>query len=648
GGGELGQFKFHRLFNALLDADHPSQTFGAPECHEPLRPRLARHIDSGTLSSTDFCSYGVTVAGGVDVFAREPVGTADVSFSCSKTCGAALSLPVKAQRKDTIARGDFGKWITKNIDSWFAFAQRLGLGIEHMEDIVLVTGHHRTGSWTNIAFFENSRVTLGVQVTGGGVGASVNWQVSPEHIQGAMLSEGPSGRDLPEDQCIFVRGFRVVRAFKLFPRLKGAAGHTQDPGEHDRGPELEVIPISSFPKYKDPLHVLLEHIAERAPECDLALVHNDDLDRLCRTGDEISLETLLPAAVVTCDSLPSGNDTPRTNARGSMVALFSAELNSWGGGFCVSQRRATTPVSVSPPIHPVVQMSTPIPVATQAPTLQPRSRPSPQNPFQLDIHADESKESDDEHSPLSARSNHLGPATDVAQSPSNMIGVTPTYYDPEQDTQPQAQDYQHWIDNTYRQTSLVYPNNTSYPPQPSASDSLTSQPSVSHPRVQRQIQSHPTQRQSCVPTSWPQQPSVEFTQPSPSSNDPAYYLMTTTDQYSGMTDSTVRQQQQQYSSPAEHLTGTPGVALTSESDATLWSNSPAWTDNKPLLPHGTGLSNTPVSSVTFQTSPKPTGKRTLAQGKTKQRKRQKPETDTDDDDDVEANVGANIPRPNRL
>ncbi|KAH9172418.1 hypothetical protein EDB89DRAFT_899937 [Lactarius sanguifluus] len=259
--GFIREGKFHRLFNALLDADHPSQTFGVPEYHEPLRPSLATHIDSGTLSSTDFCSYGVTVAGGVDVFAREPVGAADVSFSCSKTCGAVLSLPVKAQRKDTIARGDFGKWITKNIDSWFAFAQRLGLGIEQMEDIVLVTGRHRTGSWTNIAFFENSRVTLGVQVTGG-VGANVNWQVSREHIQGAMLSEGPSGRDLPEDQCIFVRGFRVVRAFKLFPRLKGAAGHTQDPGEHDREPDLEVISIPSFPKYKDPLHVLLEHIAE--------------------------------------------------------------------------------------------------------------------------------------------------------------------------------------------------------------------------------------------------------------------------------------------------------------------------------------------------------------------------------------------------
>ncbi|KAH9009312.1 hypothetical protein EDB84DRAFT_1571294 [Lactarius hengduanensis] len=231
-----------------------------------------------------------------------------------------------------------------------------------------------------------------------------------------------------------------------------------------------------------------------------------------------------------------------------------------------------------------------------------------------------------------------------------MIGATPTYYDPEQETQPQAQDYQHWIDNTYRQTSLVYSNTPSYPPQPSVGKCSHKAPR--HTNHYQFVTSHPpppvsssdatqygffenpsnhpfdsrlgpTQRQSRVPTTWPQQPSAEFTQPPPPSDDPTYYLMTTTDQYPGMTD-TVQQPQP----PSGQ------------------SISPAWTDNQPLPPHGTGLSNTPSGSVIFQASPKPTGKRT--QGKTKQRKRQKSDTDTDDDDDVEANVGANMPRPNRL
>jgi hypothetical protein len=122
------------------------------------------------------------------------------------------------------------------------------------------------------------------------------------------------------------------------------------------------------------------------------------------------------------------------------------------------------------------------------------------------------------------------------------------------------------------------------------------------------------------------------------------------EQYFPVTDtrSPPQQQQQQYSSPVDHLT--PGIPRTPASDATLQSTqsiSPAWTDNQPLPPPGPGLPNPPTGSVIFQMSPKQ-GKR--AQGKTKQRKRQKSaETDTDDDDDVVGqNLGANMPRPNRL
>ena len=71
--GFIREGKFHRLFNTLLPANHPShQRFGVPEYYEPLRPSVADHIDSGMLSPNDFCSYGVTVSsGGLDIFARE-------------------------------------------------------------------------------------------------------------------------------------------------------------------------------------------------------------------------------------------------------------------------------------------------------------------------------------------------------------------------------------------------------------------------------------------------------------------------------------------------------------------------------------------------------------------------------------------------
>ena len=87
----------------------------------------------------------------------------------------------------------------KHIDSWFAFARKLGLGIEQMEEIILVTGCDRTRSWTNVVFLGNqvdvqpAQVSFGVQVEGPASDASINFQFSPENARGAVLRHGPEG-----------------------------------------------------------------------------------------------------------------------------------------------------------------------------------------------------------------------------------------------------------------------------------------------------------------------------------------------------------------------------------------------------------------------------------------------------------------------
>ena len=100
-----------------------------------------------------------------------------------------------AQREDTVVRGLFRKWIIKHIDSWFAYAEELDLGIA-MEDIILVTGCHRTKSWTNIAFNEvqtGAQLSLQVNVADA-LGANINWGISNVRIQGAVHNQGPSGK----------------------------------------------------------------------------------------------------------------------------------------------------------------------------------------------------------------------------------------------------------------------------------------------------------------------------------------------------------------------------------------------------------------------------------------------------------------------
>jgi hypothetical protein len=103
---------------------------------------------------------------------------------------------VTARSEDTLAQGDFGRWIAGHIDSWFAFSRGLGLGIEKMEEIILVTGCDRTRSWTNVAFLGNSvdsRVSFGVKVEMEGTDTNISHQFSPENAQGAVLRRGPEG-----------------------------------------------------------------------------------------------------------------------------------------------------------------------------------------------------------------------------------------------------------------------------------------------------------------------------------------------------------------------------------------------------------------------------------------------------------------------
>jgi hypothetical protein len=117
-----------------------------------------------------------------------------------------LSLPVDAQCQDTVARGDFGKWMLKHIDRWFAFARGLGFGIDQMEELILVTGCDCTRSWANVAFLEGhstqGQASFGVKVVQGR-DVSINWRFSPENTEGAMVNWGPEGkvRWLANDFC---------------------------------------------------------------------------------------------------------------------------------------------------------------------------------------------------------------------------------------------------------------------------------------------------------------------------------------------------------------------------------------------------------------------------------------------------------------
>jgi hypothetical protein len=195
---------------------------------------------------------------------HRPDEAAQHSFECHTKRGAILSLPVPAQRKDTVAQGTFAKCIIKHINEWFAFAQERGFGISR-EDIILVTGCHLARTWATIAFQgRGEQIAFGVQASGV---SNAAWQFTPEGAQGVAYNLGPSGQvrfcilfllqltatghgrtlsnqNLPENQCIFIRGFRVARFSMILSRLRGAAGPPQVPeGDSDR--QLQGIPVDT-------------------------------------------------------------------------------------------------------------------------------------------------------------------------------------------------------------------------------------------------------------------------------------------------------------------------------------------------------------------------------------------------------------------
>jgi hypothetical protein len=66
-----------------------------------------------------------------------------------------LSLPHGGRREDVIRTKVFEDYIRDNVDSWFEWSKKRGLPVDHMEDLILVTGFTMATSWA-LAAFDNS------------------------------------------------------------------------------------------------------------------------------------------------------------------------------------------------------------------------------------------------------------------------------------------------------------------------------------------------------------------------------------------------------------------------------------------------------------------------------------------------------------
>jgi len=88
------------------------------------------------------------------------------------------------------------------VGGWFAWSQRNQLGVERMEDLILVSGCTLVTSWAAAVFIDPSvktEVCLAVEPFDNG-GARFTWS----YIDGIVASHNShTGPDAPLNQCIF-------------------------------------------------------------------------------------------------------------------------------------------------------------------------------------------------------------------------------------------------------------------------------------------------------------------------------------------------------------------------------------------------------------------------------------------------------------
>ena len=226
--------------------------------------------------------------------------------------GAFLFLPSKGHRNDVLPIKVFKDCIRDNADKWFRWSKKMKLPVEQMEDLILVTGCTLVKSWAAAAFDSHmsvdsdpTTISLEARKSDNG-GTQFFWRNirgtveyhnsrfdpvrSPGYItlHELMLSSPQNVQEpLPQNQCVFIRGFRAKRTFfRIVPMRAAAEPHPDDP-DYRQEDETRVtrIPASSkvsiysvnsygvtgkgtltpWYQYRDPLVGILDYIVQVCP-----------------------------------------------------------------------------------------------------------------------------------------------------------------------------------------------------------------------------------------------------------------------------------------------------------------------------------------------------------------------------------------------
>ncbi|KAH9952619.1 hypothetical protein BC827DRAFT_240332 [Russula dissimulans] len=281
--GYIHEGFFYRMFNVTLPSNDPSNNkLGTPDDYMPLDCGRFVNIRKAILDKGNYCSRYVSMeAGGHNMATMDPnePDAEGNKYECQGR-GAFLSLPHDGRRKDVIRTKAFEKYIRENVARWFAWSKANQLGVERMEDLILVSGCTLVTSWAAVTFIEPSLktdISLTVQPFDDGR-ACFKWSNSPGNVAYKHSHTDP---DPPLNQCVFIRGFRAKRVCFWTRSMRAAAEPLPDDPDKSREDATQVTQVSDALNYCDPLTAILDYVAENCPqdcaEDTIAIAHNNDL-----------------------------------------------------------------------------------------------------------------------------------------------------------------------------------------------------------------------------------------------------------------------------------------------------------------------------------------------------------------------------------
>lgn len=154
-------------------------------------------------------------------------------FTSASNEGAVLVLPEGADRYDLRNHLVFEGEALRNGKSWYEFALRkLGRTMISFDSLYLITGCHKTSSWSLAAFHQpsggsqfNAQFTAG-PIINGNINAAYSWQMTspvPHRI-------GPQPYNATQrNQAVFIRGYKIaVRDNRFLGRLRGNAAMSDE------------------------------------------------------------------------------------------------------------------------------------------------------------------------------------------------------------------------------------------------------------------------------------------------------------------------------------------------------------------------------------------------------------------------------------